>query len=189
MIELPRPEDVEMKLSSCIRRRRSVRSFKEKGLTPEQISNLLWAAQGITDEKFGFRAAPSAGATYPLEVFLSTKDCLYRYEPGSHQLEELIKRDLRPQITTAGLHQGFINQAPAVFIICARYERTTNRYGERGIRYVHIEVGHAAQNLHLMAVALGLGSVPVGAFHDKGLKRILKTDLDPIYIIPVGYPR
>jgi SagB-type dehydrogenase family enzyme len=189
MIKLPEPKDVEMKLSSSIRRRRSVRSFKDKRLSQEQISNLLWATQGITEERFGFRSAPSAGATYPLEVFLITEDGLHRYLPQNHSLDEISKRDLRDQITAAALHQGFISQAPAVFVICAEYDRTTGRYGERGIRYVHIEVGHAAQNLHLMAVALGLGSVPVGAFHDQKVKKILKTDLTPLYIIPVGYPK
>ncbi|RKX69321.1 nitroreductase [candidate division WOR-3 bacterium] len=189
MVQLPEPKDITIPLSVCIRKRRSVRAFKDKELTWEQISNLLWAAQGITDKDYGFRAAPSAGATYPLYIYLVRKEGLYLYHPEDHSLEEISKKDLRRDVTTAALHQGFISQAPAVFVICARYERTTNRYGDRGIRYVHIEVGHAAQNLHLMAVGLGLGSVPVGAFYDAELKRVLKTDLTPLYIIPVGYPR
>ncbi|HIE05209.1 MAG TPA: SagB/ThcOx family dehydrogenase [bacterium (Candidatus Stahlbacteria)] len=189
MIDLPEPEEVKMPITECIRARRSVRSFGPRELSDRQLSALLWATQGITAQKKGLRSAPSAGATYPLYLYLALKSGLYLYDPETHRLSRVVEEDVRSKISRAALGQGFIHQAPAVFIICADYERTTNRYQKRGIRYVHIEVGHAAENLHLMAVGLGLGSVPVGAFSDKELKKILKTEYEPLYIIPVGYPR
>ena len=190
MIKLPDPEFTNRSIEECIELRRSVRSYKDKGLTLKQISNILWSAQGFTEDRYGFRAVPSAGATYPLVVYIAKKDGLYRYIPESHGLKHEIKKDVRKDIANGALGQGFISDAGAGIIITAIYERTTQRYGDRGIRYVHIEAGHCAQNIHLEAVALGLGSVPVGAFNDDGLSKLLKLEREkPLYIIPVGYPR
>jgi SagB-type dehydrogenase family enzyme len=190
MIKLPGPEFTDRSVEECIELRRSVRSYQDKALTLKQISNILWSAQGLTDDRYGFRAAPSAGATYPLVVFVAKKDGLFRYIPESHGLKSEASKDIRKDIANAALGQTFINDAGMVIIITAIYERTTQRYGERGNRYVHIEAGHCAQNIHLEAVALGLGSVPVGAFNDEKLSKLLKLEREkPLYIIPVGYPR
>lgn len=190
-IDLPRPENTQRILDECISHRRSIRSYRGTDLTALQISNLLWSCQGITDTTWKLRAAPSAGATYPLEVLLVKKDGLFRYVPRGHRLSRLSDKDLRSGLKRAALGQEFVAEAPAVFIITAVYSRTTQRYEERGIRYVHIEVGHAAENLHLMAVALGLGSVPVGAFSEEEVKKLLTLpkEEEPLYIIPVGYAK
>ncbi|HEC78083.1 MAG TPA: SagB/ThcOx family dehydrogenase [candidate division WOR-3 bacterium] len=190
MIRLPEPKFTNKSIEECIRTRRSIRDFKDKEIPLAVISNILWAAQGITDEENGFRAAPSAGATYPLEIFYATKDGFFRYIPESHGVTKEQDGDLRKAIAHAALEQNFIAEAGMVIVIAAIFGRTTGRYGERGIRYVYNEVGHCAQNIHLEAVAAGLGSVPIGAFDDLELKGILAfVEEDPLYIIPVGYPR
>jgi SagB-type dehydrogenase family enzyme len=180
-----------MSLEEAIARRRSVREYTTQALTEREISQLLWAAQGITHGA-GYRAAPSAGALYPLELYVATPDGFYHYHPREHQLERLSDRDLRPAICRAGLEQEQLREAPAVFVIAAVYERTSQKYGQaRTPRYVHMEAGHAAENLFLQAVALGLGGVAVGAFHDEEVQRVLSLPIDhrPIYLLPVGHPR
>ena len=170
-------------------KRRSVRSFSDTELTMEEIGQLLWAGQGITQSSTGYKTAPSAGATYPLQIYVMTREGLSLYIPDGHKLKLVRSGDLRASLSRAALGQGFIGQAPVDIIITAIYPRTTQRYGKRGIRYVHIEVGHVAQNVHLQAVALGFGSVPVGAFTDEEVKRVLSLPDEevPCYIIPVGH--
>jgi SagB-type dehydrogenase family enzyme len=188
MIELPPPQFTDAPLEQCIQKRRSTRDFQNRDLTLQQIANILWSAQGITDSVRKFRTAPSAGATYPLEIFLAKKDGLFRYIPDKHKLKKELDGDLRNEIARAALNQKFIADAGIVIIITAVLERTTWRYGERAYRYINNEVGHCAQNIHLEATALGLGSVPVGAFDDTRLKKLLKFKEEiPLYIIPVGY--
>lgn len=190
MIDLPKPQFTNVPLEECIQKRRSVRNFENKELSLQQISNILWSAQGITDSIRELRAAPSAGATYPLELFVAKKDGLFRYIPDGHKLKKEQGIDLRKDIARAALNQNFIADAGIVIIITAVYNRTAYRYGERAYRYINNEVGHCAQNIHLEAVALGLGSVPVGAFDDEKLKKILKLkEEEPLYIIPVGYKK
>lgn len=191
-IILPQPiTKGKVSLEEAIFKRRSQREFQRKDLSLEQIGQLLWAAQGITAKRggFNFRAAPSAGALYPLELYALTKDGLYHYIPESHKLENLSDRDLRGDLADAALGQGSVASSALDIVICAVYERVTSKYGQRGVRYVHIEAGHAAQNIHLQAVALGLGSVPIGAFSDEGVQKTLglPKDHEPLYIIPVGY--
>ncbi len=188
MIRLPEPTFTDKSIEECIQARRSIRSFQDYDLTLQEISNILWAAQGITDTVNDFRAAPSAGATYPLEILIAKKDGLFRYIPKLHALEKLAHSDLRIDIAKAALAQMFIGNAGMVVIIAAVFERTTWRYGQRGKRYVNNEVGHCAQNIHLEAVALGLGSVAIGAFDDNEINKILLFDAQPLYIIPVGKP-
>ncbi|MFH1640335.1 MAG: SagB/ThcOx family dehydrogenase [Candidatus Omnitrophota bacterium] len=181
-----------MSLEESILKRRSVRNFMRKDLSLEQTSQLLWAAQGLTQEEsgFGFRASPSAGALYPTEIYLLNKDGFFHYLPRGHKLEVLGSKDLREALSGVALGQESVRKAAADIVICAVYGRVTAKYGERGSMYTHIEAGHIAQNIHLQAVALGLGSVPVGAFSDEGVKKILSLpeDHEPLYIIPVGYP-
>jgi len=177
-----------MSLEEAIQKRRSQRSFSQREISAEQIGQLLWAAQGITDTARGLRAAPSAGALYPLEIYVVKKDGVYYYRPHGNDLKQVSDKDLRPALSRAALSQAAVRNAPAVFVIAAVYERVTSKYGERGIRYVDMEIGHAAQNLHLQAVSLGLGSVPIGAFDDDAVSNVLSLpeDHQPRYIIPVG---
>ena len=158
-----------------------------------ETAQLVWAAQGF-NHPHGLRTAPSAGALYPLEIYLVVGKVsgldpgVYKYRPKEHELLKIREGDQRAQLCSAGLSQSSIERAPLVMVIAAVYERVTGKYGQRGVRYAHIEVGHAAQNVSLQAVSLGLGSVPIGAFNDEDVKRILKCEQDerPLYIIPIG---
>jgi len=190
VLDLPSPSlDGGMSLEAAIVRRRSVRAFTSEPLTLEQVGQLLWAAQGITAPN-GLRAAPSAGALYPLELYVILPDGLYHYRPDGHRLTRLTAEDMRLAAWEAGLRQDALRAAPAVFLFTAVYARTAERYGDRAPRYVHMEVGHAAQNLSLQAVALGLGSVPIGALEAASLQSALglSDDHEPLYLLPVGYP-
>ncbi|MFO7945885.1 MAG: SagB/ThcOx family dehydrogenase [Armatimonadota bacterium] len=191
VIDLPEADtDGQMSVEEAISRRRSVRSFSAKELSIQQIGQLAWAAQGITEPSQGLRAAPSAGATYPLEVYLVTTDGLYQYRPEGHSLLQIGTDDLRQPLAAAALGQEWVSEANVNIVIAGVYERTAGRYGDRARRYVHMEAGHAAENILLQAVALGLGAVPVGAFDDDGVAEVLDLAADeaPLYIIPVGYP-
>jgi len=154
---------------------------------------LLWAAQGITDPSVG-RTAPSAGALYPLEVYVLAGTVtglahgIYKYKPQGHELVKVADGDKRAELSRAALGQAWIRDAAAVIVFSAVYERTTQKYRERGLRYVHIEIGHAAQNVALQAVSLKLGTVPIGAFYDEEVKKVVKMGdrEQPLYIMPVG---
>jgi SagB-type dehydrogenase family enzyme len=159
-------------------------------LSREEISQLLWAAQGITDPS-GKRTAPSAGALYPLELYVATGDGFHHYRPAEHVLRVVNESDLRPALHGAALQQSAVLDAPAVFVVTAVYSRTEAKYGaQRSPRYVHLEAGHAAQNILLQAVALGLGAVPIGAFYDDQVQAALDLPDEhaPLYLIPVGHP-
>lgn len=186
----PRVTEGEMTLDESLRQRRSVRSFTDRALTGEQVLKLAWAAQGVTEPAMDLRTAPSAGALYPLELYVLRGGVLYHYLPGSNSLEEVSGGVSAGDLANAALGQSFISRAPVVFIFAGAFERTRAKYGSRGDRYVSMEAGHAAENLLLEATALGLGAVPVGAFDDAGVSRVLglPEDLSPLYIIPVGHP-
>jgi len=191
IISLPKPnQDGSISLEQAITSRRSRRFFLSDSLSLEQISQLSWAAQGQDSGSY-YRTAPSAGATYPLELFVVTGDGLFRYLPAEHSLERLQQRDVRAGLALAGWGQKFIEAAPLTFVFTAEFSRTTRRYGRRGIRYVYMEAGHSAQNVHLQAEALGLGSVAVGAFDDASVSKVLSLPdyLEPIYMVTVGYCR
>ncbi len=189
-IRLPAPKLKGVKtLEECIFERQSVRSFKEEEIEVEKISQLLWAGQGKRGRR---KTVPSAGATYPLELYVLLKRRgVFHYDPEKNLLRCVREGDLGRDLARASLYQMFIDGAPVNVIICADFDRTCLHYGKRGERYVYIEVGHCAQNIELEAVALGLGSVPVGAFYDEEVKSILSLpeNIDPLYIIPIGYPR
>lgn len=190
--ELPAPRLTgQVSLEEALARRRSVRSFEETGLTDTEIAQLSWAAQGSTTAE-GRRTAPSAGALYPLELYVALPAGVYRYDPDHHHLEMRSERDLREELQRVGLGQDAIGEAPAVFVITGVHARTSAKYGERRTpRYVQLEAGHAAQNLLLQAVALGLGAVPMGAFYDDQVREVLSLPVAeaPLYLIPVGHPR
>jgi SagB-type dehydrogenase family enzyme len=187
----------KVSLEETIAKRRAIRKYGAKPLSLFQLSQILWAAQGITGAG-KLRAAPSAGATYPLEIFAligrqaveELQAGIYHYEADSHSLSLHLQGDLRRDLARAALDQGFIAQAPVDIVICALYTRTSYTYGRRGERYVHIEVGHVAENIHLQAVALELATVEVGAFDDEEVRKVLglEEQIKPLYIMPVGEP-
>lgn len=193
-IRLPEPRyDGSVSVEHALLSRRSVRKYKNEPLTLVEVSQLLWAAQGITAPR-GYRTAPSAGALYPLEVYLVTgkvndlSEGIYKYKYHDHALVQTVAGDKRAELSRAALHQGSILRAPTVLLFCAVYERITRKYGERGYRYVFMEIGHAAQNVCLQAIALGLGTVVIGAFRDNEVKKIanLPPNEEPTYFVPVG---
>lgn len=189
VITLPKPNQKgSMSLEQAIAARRSRRDFLPQPLTLEQISQLAWTAQG-QDARSSYRTVPSAGATYPLELFVVTSEGLFHYLPAKHTLEKLIGEDLRAKLASAAWGQEFIEAAPLTLVFAAQFGRTTGRYGQRGIRYVYMEAGHAAQNVHLQAQVLGLGSVAVGAFDDTSVSKVLSLPdyLEPIYMVVVGH--
>ncbi len=188
--DLPQPRtSSEVSLEETLARRHSVRQYTDEPLTMDHISQLLWTAQGITRD-WGGRTAPSAGALYPIEIYVATVEGVYHYLPDGHQAETLSHQDLRGALARAGLSQSAIQDAPAVFIIAAVYARTAGKYGSRAERYVKLEAGHVGQNILLQAVALKLGGVPIGAFHDDRVQGVLDlpADHEPLYLIPVGHP-
>ena len=185
--------DGDSSIESTMLRRRSIRSYTDEPLTLYELSQLLWAAQGVTNSR-GFRTSPSAGALYPLEIYIVAGKVkklaagVYKYKPKQHQLIQVLEGDKRAELCRAALNQSSIKNASVVILFCAVYQRTTVKYGQRGIRYVFMEIGHSAQNVCLQAVALGLGTVTIGAFHDGKVKGIVKCipEEEPLYIMPVG---
>ena len=198
VIKLPLPQlKGEVSLEEAIAKRRSIRRYRVEPLTLSQLGQILWSAQGITGPG-ELRAAPSAGATYPLEIFIlvgnktveEIQSGIYHYEVDSHSLSLHLRGDLRLDLARASLNQAFIAQAPVDIVICAIYPRTSYTYGRRGERYVHMEVGHVGENIHLQAAALGLATVEVGAFDDEVVRNILDLEesIKPLYIMPLGKP-
>lgn len=190
--QLPPPErEGGMSLATALARRRSVREFAGRALAPAELGQLLWAAQGVSDAPGGLRTAPSAGALFPLFVYVALEHGLYRYVASAHLLERVVARDLRGELAIAALGQREIAQAPCVVVLTAAFARTTRKYGERGVRYTWIEAGHAAQNVLLSATALGLAAYPVGAFEDAQVARLLRLTRGeaPLYLLPLGAQR
>ena len=188
--DLPPPlRNSGVSLEEALGSRRSVREYSDQPLTAADLGQLLWAAQGITSER-GFRTAPSAGALYPLEVYLVAAEGISLYIPQHHQLKVISRADARPALHQAALRQEPVLKAPAIFVLTAVHARTARKYGqERSPRYVQMEAGHAAQNILLQATARGLGAVPIGAFHDQEVQKALglPPDHQPLYLIPVGH--
>ncbi len=187
-VQLPEPRHSgPLSLEEAIRTRRSIREFRVAPLTEDEISQLLWATQGITGDQ-GYRAAPSAGAFYPLEVYVLTCDGLDHHEVEAHALRRVAAGDMRAELRAVCFDQSCITSAPAVFVFTAVYDRTCREYGSRGRMYVHMDVGHAAQNLLLQAEAMGLAGVPVAAFDPAEVARILSlpAEEDAVYLVPVG---
>ena len=193
-ITLPPPQtnsqtSLEMSLAS----RRSVREYLDEPISLENVSQLLWAAQGFTS-KSGLRTAPSAGALYPLELYLLAGDVsnlsqgIYKYQPQDHSLELVVPADKQRELGDVALKQQALYDAAAVIVFTAIYERTMGKYGQRGIRYVHMEVGHAAQNVYLQAVSQNLGTVFIGAFYDEEVKKVIQMQNveQPLGLMPVG---
>lgn len=188
-------QDSGISLDRCIRQRRSVRGFRGRALSRGELSQLLWAAQGITGPE-ATRAVSSAGALYPLELYVVAGDVaslpagVYHYLAGRQELVLTAPGDRREKLVAAACDQDWIATASVIICIAGVFERTTVKYGQRGRGFVYIEAGHAAQNLMLQAIALGLGTTIVGAFSDADVKRLLHLDADetPLCLLPVGEP-
>jgi SagB-type dehydrogenase family enzyme len=194
-VKLPRLEaSGRSRIEELIAKRRSVRRYKDRKLSESVISRLLWAAQGISSED-GLRTSPSAGALYPLEIHVVTggggelESGVYRYVPEDNTLIREIEGDMREKLSKTALSQPMIRNAPVSFVISAVYARITGKYGNRGFRYTYMEAGHAAQNIYLLGVELGIGICTVGAFEDEEVKNVLKlpANEEPLYILPLGY--
>lgn len=198
-VELPSPRgDGDTSLEEAVHRRQSVRAFADTALERGDIGQLLWSAAGRTVDGVSgpTRAAASAGGLYPIRAYIVVGNAediepgVYRYRWRSHELSRVETGDVRRQLRLAALGQGAVGRAPCIVVLAADYEVTRQRYGDRGVeRYVHMDAGHAAQNVILQAEALGLGATPIGAFNDAAVRRALNIDLEPMYLIPVGYPR
>ncbi len=193
-IKLPDPRITgEQSVEVLFKQRRSVRSYQKSPLNLADVGQLLWSAQGVSNAQ-GLRTAPSAGALYPLKLFVVVGDVnelspgIYQYNPEEHSLLKTVNGDLRKSLQKAALDQSCIGDAAIIFVFTAIYQRTTWKYGKRGLRYVHMEVGHAGQNLFLQAEALGMGTVVVGAFDDDEIREVLNldTDVQPLSLMPVG---
>lgn len=196
-VQLPAPRhDGGGSLERALLHRRSVRQFNQDAIGLAEISQLMWAGQGITDGR-GLRTAPSAGALYPLEIYLVAGRVeklpagIYHYRAQPHTMVAMAVGDVRNDLCRAALLQKAVSTAPITIAICAIYPRATAKYGERGVQYTHMEAGHAAQNIALQAVALNLGCVVIGAFRDRevhGLLELARSET-PLYLIAVGRPR
>ena len=193
-ISLPKPDVSHGKpLNLTLKSRRSQRRFSKESISLSQLSQLLWSAQGVT-HFFGFRTAPSAGAIYPLEIYIVVNNVeqlsqgIYHYIPRAHKLEIIILGDYANQLYQAASRQSSIKKAAATFIITAEIKRTEKKYGQRAKRYAHIEAGSAAQNIYLQATSLQLGTVFVGTFKDKEVLQLMKLPMDyePLGLMPVG---
>jgi SagB-type dehydrogenase family enzyme len=196
-VKLPPPvTQGGMPLVEALEVRRTVRSFASRSLDLKQVSQLLWGADGASDPR-GLRTSPSAGATYPLDLYLvagerGVKDLatgVYHYLVAGHALGPVASGDARAAVARTSLHQSWMAEAPVMVVITGEYRRCTARYGERGVRYTHMEAGNVSQNLFLAAEALGLGAGIVGAFEDEALAQVLKLPPThkPLLVMPVGY--
>ena len=194
MIKLPEPRyESNVSTEETLVKRRSVRDYTHEPLTLTEVSQLLWAAQGTTSDGI-YRAAPSAGALYPLEVYMivgNVEDLaagVYQYKPKGHELVMILEGDMRSRLTDAALGQGPVGNAAIDIVLTSVYDRITRKYGDRGVRYALIELGHVGQNICLQATAMDLGSVCIGAFYDEQVRALLKLPEEeaPLYIIPIG---
>jgi SagB-type dehydrogenase family enzyme len=197
VVKLPAPAfKGAISVEEALKQRRTVRRFASRGLDLKQVGQILWAADGLSDPR-GYRTAASAGATFPMEIYLVVGERgvaglaagVYRYRPEDHSLGLVSKGEARHAVARASLHQTWMAEALVMVVIAAEYGRCTARYGQRGVMYTHIEAGHVGTNVFLQAEALGLGAGIVGAFDDKGLAQALKLPghHEPLLVMPVGY--
>lgn len=195
IVRLPEPNyKSSTSIEEALSKRRSVRNYSAEHLTVSEVSQILWSVQGITEAVSGRRTAPSAGALYPLEIYMvvsnvsDLKPGIYKYNPQTHSIVMISEGDKRAEISAAALGQESITKSSAMIIISAVYERTSVRYGVRTERYVNMEVGHAGQNIYLQCVSLGIGTVMIGAFNDQSVKKVLELpeEENPLAIYPLG---
>jgi SagB-type dehydrogenase family enzyme len=182
-------EQADTSLADVLRARRSCREFTTQPLTSQEVAQLCWAAQGITDHASGYRTAPSAGALYPLALLVVDESGVYEYCSGTHELNQCLRGDVRKALQAAALDQACVGNAPVCLAIAMDIALMAERYGRRAERYCLLEAGHAAQNVLLQATAMGLGAVPVGAFSDERVADVLELSsrLRAVYLLPVGH--
>ncbi|HOL48644.1 MAG TPA: SagB/ThcOx family dehydrogenase [bacterium] len=184
----------KISIEEALLKRRSIREYKDEALTIKEVSQILWSAQGITEPKKKFRTAPSAGAIFPLNIYLvvnkveNIEKGIYKYLPETHEIIQFLNEDKREDIYKACLQQSCIKNGAIIIVITGNFEKIKKRYSERGVRYTYIEVGHCSQNIYLQCVSLNLGTVAVGAFYDEEVKKILKLpdEEEPLYLMPIG---
>jgi SagB-type dehydrogenase family enzyme len=198
LMNLPAPTiHGNFNVEKAIKQRRTVRSFTNEPLALDQLSQILWAAQGVTDDRGLKRAAPSGGALYPIDVYAvagrtgvqGLAQGVYHYDPPHHSIQRILDKDAREHIAVASLRQMWVATAPVIMVLTAEYRRITVKYGDRGERYAMIEVGHIGQNIFLQCEALGLAAGIVGAFYDKDVAKAIhaKNNHEPLIIMPVGW--
>ena len=190
-IKLPRPDTKgQVTVAQAINHRRNISDFTSEPLRLDQVAQLAWAAQGITDEETGSRATPSAGAIYPMQLHIVLPDGLYRYNPESHSITKTINKDIRRSLNLATYSEPVVSKALCSFIISGSARKVEAKYRNKGERFICLEAGHIAQNLQLQAVALGLGSATIGSLDSKKVAKICNLDAlqEPLYIISAGYP-
>jgi len=191
VVQLTEPKlQGSVSFEEALAKRRSVRQFSGQALKQAQISQLAWAGQGITEPKGGLRTAPSAGATYPIELYFATEEGLFVYQPQQHSLEQIVEQDIRNELATTASTPEAVANAACDIIVAGSARMLTTQFRDKARTFMLLEAGHIAQNIQLQAVCLDLGSVAIGDFDTKGIDRIcrLSRDLEPVYIICVGYP-
>lgn len=199
-MQLPQPRlEGTVSVEKAVKRRRTIRSYANLPLEIDTLAQLLWAAGGITEDRGFKRAAPSAGALYPMDIYAvagsngiaSLQAGVYHYQPTGHSLVSIASGDRQIQLARASLGQMWMAGAPISLVLTAEYSRITGKYGDRGVRYAWIEAGHMGQNIFLQAEALGLKAGIVGAFHDQQLARdlALPPARVPLLVMPIGYPK
>lgn len=197
-MNLPKPKlNGDVSVEQAIKHRRTIRSYLSKPLSLEQLTQLFWAAQGITEDRGFKRSAPSGGALYPMDIYAVMGDNavdgltagIYRYDPHKHAAVLITEGDVRQDLARTALSQMWMANAPLNLVITSEYRRITRKYGTRGERYAMIEAGHIGQNIFLQAEALGLRAGIVGAFHDNDVIRVMKIPRshEPLLILPIGY--
>ncbi len=196
-MKLPKPGYEGLSLEEALRTRRSIRDYPDKLLSLNALSQLLFAAQGITaqDGDLMLRTAPSAGALYPIEIYIVVNKVaglergIYHYAVPDHSLELIQKGNFRKKIIGCALDQEMAGKSDVTFILTAIFQRTTWKYGERGYRYAYMEAGHIGQNIALQTASLGLGAVGIGAFYDDDINKLIGIDGTSeaaLYIYAVG---
>ena len=201
-IDLPSPSyKGTVSVEEALKARRTHRSFQSRPLTLKQFSQILWGAYGVTDRKYGsfLKTAPSAGALYPLDIYgvvgqdgVETLAAgIYHFRPENHTVELVKQGDLRAEVAGHALRQMWMAKAPLMLVITGEYNRSSMKYGPRGVTYTHIEAGHVGQNIFLQAEAIGLKAGIVGAFNNRSVITTmgLPPSHDPLLIMPVGYSK
>jgi len=193
-IRLPQPKlQSSFSLEKALHQRKSYRAYKKTHLSVGEISQLLFAGQGII-KKRRKRTVPSAGALYPVEIYLVSGKIkgippgVYKYQPKLHRLIKILNEDKRKELLKATLFQFWIEEAPAVIVLCGVFWKTLSKYGREGNSFVFMEIGHTAQNISLQATSLNLGTVCIGGFKKRRVEKALSLAKDekPLYLIPVG---
>jgi SagB-type dehydrogenase family enzyme len=191
VVQLTEPNTTgSVSLEEALAKRRSVRRFSNQPLKWSQIGQLAWAGQGITDSQRGLRTAPSAGSIYPIELLFATQEGLFTYQPAEHSLAQVSDQDIRLALARDGKAQDSAAEAACDIIVAGSVRKLAEQFKDNARSYMLMEAGHIAQNIQLQAVCLGLGSVTLGGFDSQGVRKVcsLSRGLEPLYIIPVGYP-